>query len=82
MTWQAHEWRLSLQQRRRSAVVLQSENKANKVEADLQVATLLTHIGADIFAKLHDLLDPVAPEDKTFAELKDILKTHFEPKTV
>ncbi len=53
--------------------------KANKVEADLQVATLLTHIGADIFAKLHDLLNP---EDKTFAELKDILKTHFEPKTV
>ncbi len=55
--------------------------KANKVEADLQVATLLTHIGADIFAKLHDLLNPVAPEDKTFAELKYILKTHFEPKT-
>ncbi len=56
--------------------------KANKVPDDLKVATLLTNIGADIFAKLHDLLDPVAPETKTFAQLKAILKTHFEPKTV
>lgn len=47
--------------------------KANKVPEDLQVATLLTNIGANIFSKLHDLFNPEAPKEKTYAELKDIL---------
>ena len=54
--------------------------KANKVTADLQVATLLTHIGSDTFQRLCDLVAPELPGNKTLAQLQALLKRHFEPK--
>ena len=54
--------------------------KANKVAADLQVATLLTHIGSETFQRLCDLVAPELPGNKTLSQLRDLLKAHFEPK--
>ena len=49
-------------------------------DGDLQKATMLTVIGGPAFTLLRDLLAPDAPEDKTFAELKDALKAHLSPQ--
>ena len=54
--------------------------KANQVAADLQVATLLTHIGSEMFQRLCDLVAPELPGDKMLSQLQDLLKAHFEPK--
>ena len=54
---------------------------ANKIsDGDLQKATMLTVIGGPAFTLLRDLLALDAPEDKTFAELKDALKAHLSPQ--
>ena len=56
--------------------------KAHKVEATLQVATLLSSIGAATYARLSDLMAPTEPGSKSLDEVTAALKKHFEPKKV
>ena len=53
---------------------------ANEVEDDKKVAVLLTVIGSKTYSLLADLASPAEPSTKTFAELSELLKKHFEPK--
>ena len=55
--------------------------QANGVKAE-KVSLFLTVIGPVVYSVLHDLFAPDSPTDKTFNELTDKLKTHFEPKAV
>ena len=55
---------------------------ANEVPQDLQVATLLTSIGASKYDQLCDLLAPDDPGTKTLDEMSDLLNAHFEPPRI
>lgn len=53
---------------------------ANGIEESKQVPALLTAIGGQTYALLRNLLAPTKPNTKTFAQLKEALKQHFDPK--
>ena len=53
--------------------------QANDVADEKQVAVLLSNIGAKTYGLLRNLVAPKAPEEKTFAEITSLLKSHFEP---
>ena len=53
---------------------------ANDVTEDKKVPILLSVIGAKTYALLRSLLTPTAPKDKSFADIKKELESHFEPK--
>ena len=55
---------------------------ANDVADVKQVLVLFSAIGRNTYALLSDLLALEKPATKTFAQLKDILIKHFEPKPV
>ena len=44
------------------------------------MAVFLSTVGGRIYSLLGDLLSPVKLQEKTMAELKEVLKNHFEPK--
>ena len=53
---------------------------ANDVkDDDKKRALLLTFIGGKVYGKLRDLLTPETPDMKTYEELCDTLKEHFQP---
>ena len=49
-------------------------------QVDKKRAILLCAIGAKTFALLEDLLAPSTVEDKSFDELVEVLKAHYEPE--
>ncbi|XP_051963005.1 uncharacterized protein zgc:165409 isoform X2 [Xyrauchen texanus] len=51
---------------------------ANDVDDTKKVATLLSAMGASTYGLLRNLVYPEKPKDKTFEEIVDILKSHFE----
>ena len=53
---------------------------ANGIKDDKQVAILLTVIGSNIYALLSSLLAPTKPREKSFQELSETLRHHFDPK--
>ena len=55
---------------------------ANDVPAEKKVPVLLSAIGAKTYALLRSLVTPTAPKDKSFEEIADVLKAHFEPKPI
>ncbi|XP_063534911.1 uncharacterized protein K02A2.6-like [Cydia strobilella] len=52
----------------------------NNIKAELQVATLVTVIGAECYELLVNLCTPDKPTSKTFADLTAILEKHLQPK--
>ena len=44
-----------------------------------QKAILLSVVGPDTYKVLRDLVQPTKPSDKTYAQIKTTLKTHFDP---
>ena len=54
--------------------------QANGIEENKQVAVFLSAIGAKTYSLLRNLTTPALPKDKTFVQLVEILKTHFEPR--
>ena len=56
--------------------------KANDIAESKQVAVFLTVAGRKVYALLRDLLAPEKPNTKTFKELAQTLKNHYEPKPV
>ena len=56
--------------------------KANSVADEKKVPLFLTVIGPTVYSLLHDLFAPDSPTEKTYDELTEKLKTHFDPKPV
>ena len=54
--------------------------EANQVEEDRKVPTLLTVMGATTYDTLWSLLAPTPPQEKTFGELLEALRKHFDPE--
>ena len=53
---------------------------ANDVEDDKKVPIFLTVVGSKTYSLLRSLVAPSLPQEKTFAELSEVHKVHFEPK--
>ena len=53
---------------------------ANSIDAAKQVPVLLSVIGAKTYSLLRSLTAPDKPQDKSYAELSEVLQAHFEPK--
>ena len=53
---------------------------ANDNAAEKKVPIFLSVIGAKTYAVLRSLVAPAQPKDKSFAELKMLLKAHNDPK--
>ena len=56
--------------------------QANEIAEAKRVAVFLTAIGGRTYTLLRNLLAPTLPKDKSFDELVDTLKKHFEPKVL
>lgn len=54
--------------------------EANDIKDEKSVATLLSIMGASTYGLLRNLVQPNKPKDKTFVQIVEILKGHFEPK--
>lgn len=54
--------------------------KANDISEGKQVATLLSVMGATTYSLLRNLVQPEKPKDKSYKDIVDTLKNHFEPK--
>ena len=54
--------------------------EANSVKEDRKVAVLLTVVGAKTYETLRSLLSPARPRDKTYEELLEVLKRHYDPQ--
>ena len=52
---------------------------ANDVADEKKVPVLLSNIGTKTYGLLRSLVAPKAPKEKTLAEIKTLLKNHFEP---
>ena len=55
---------------------------ANSIGEDKLVPTLLTVVGAKHYSLIRGLVSPRLPKDKTFAELVDLLKQHYDPEPI
>ena len=55
---------------------------ANNVPDDRKVAIFLSVLGGKTYTLLRNLLAPQKPSERTLAELRTALSTHFEPKRV
>ena len=53
---------------------------ANSVPQEKQVPVFLSVVGAKAYALLRSLLSPQLPHTRTYEELEDALKQHFQPK--
>ncbi|XP_027869143.1 uncharacterized protein K02A2.6-like [Xiphophorus couchianus] len=61
---------------------LEQNLEANDVDEEKHVAVLLSVMGAKAYGLLRNLVQPEKPKDKTFGEIVDILKEHYEPKPI
>ena len=59
---------------------LQMFFEANEVADARKVPMLLTMLGAKNYSLLRSLVAPANPKDKTYAELVEKLRAHFQPK--
>ena len=55
---------------------------ANAIEDSKVVPTLLTVVGSKPYSLLRGLISPELPKDKTYDELIDLLKKHFDPEPI
>ena len=54
--------------------------QANGIKEEKQVLVFLSSIGSARYGTLRDLLAPSNLKDKSFEQIVDALKGHFEPK--
>lgn len=54
---------------------------ANDVKQEKVLPVFLTAIGAETYEVLKSLVVPDTPADKTFAEVKQLLKGHYSPSS-
>ena len=55
---------------------------ANGIVDDKKVPVFLSVLGGKIYALLRSLVSPSLPKEKTFVDLSEVLKKHFEPKVI
>ena len=55
---------------------------ANQIPDGRQASTLIAVIGPEGFKLLRNLASPADPKDKTYAQLKALLKDHFQPAPI
>ena len=55
---------------------------ANAIVDEKRVLTLLTVVGLAHYSLLRGLVSPDLPKDKSFSELVDILKKHYDPEPI
>ena len=53
---------------------------ANDIPAEKKVPVFLSVVGGTTYGLLRNLLAPASPKDKSFKEIVDTPKAHFEPK--
>ena len=54
--------------------------EANGIKDDKQVPVFLTVIGSTTYALLSNLVSPDKPKEKSFQQLAEVLRRHFDPK--
>lgn len=54
--------------------------EANDISEEKQVATLLSVMGATTYGLLRNLVQPEKQKEKSYKDIVDTLKNHFEPK--
>ena len=54
--------------------------EVNEIDQEKQAVALLTAVSGKTYLLLRNLVAPPLPKEKSFAQLKEILKAHFEPK--
>ena len=52
---------------------------ANNIEDDKKVTVFLSVLGASMYTPLRDLVAPTKPSEKSFAQLKELLKNTMNP---
>ena len=55
---------------------------ANSIADDKLVPTLLTVVGSTHYTLIRGLISPELPKDKSFDELVDVLKKHYDPEPI
>lgn len=55
---------------------------ANDIKDEKKVPVLLSAVGGKTYALLRSLVTPTAPKDKSFKDISDALKEHFESKPI
>ena len=55
---------------------------ANAIAEDKVVLTLLTVIRSKQYSLLQGLVSPELPKDKSYGDLVNLLKKHFDPKSI
>ena len=55
---------------------------ANAIEDSKVIPTLLTVVGSKPYSLLRGLISPELLKDKTYDELVDLLKKHFDPEPI
>ncbi len=55
---------------------------ANSIADDKLVPTLLTVVGSTHYTLIRGLVSPELPKDKSFDELVDVLKKHYDPEPI
>ena len=55
---------------------------ANAIEESKVVPTLLIVVGSKLYSLLRGLVSPAIPKDKTYNQLVDLLKKHFDPEPI
>ena len=56
---------------------------ANNIkEAEKQVTVFLSVVGANTYTLLRGLVAPEKPKDKSFTQLTEVLKKHYEPTRI
>ena len=55
---------------------------ANSIETDKVVPTLLTVLGSTHYTLLRGLVSPELPKDKSYDELVELLKKHYDPEPI
>ena len=51
-------------------------------EGEKKVTVFLSVVGAQAYTLLRDLVSPAKPKEKTFAQLMEVLKKHYEPTRI
>ena len=54
--------------------------EVNEIDKKKQAVALLTAVSGKTYSLLRNLVAPQLLKEKSFAQLKEILKAHFEPK--
>ena len=55
---------------------------ANSIETDKVVPTLLTVLGSTHYTLLRGLVSPELPKDKSYDELVELMKKHYDPEPI